>query len=51
MMIFIRGLGEFLTRGGDISGFPAFIQPIGHGSVLGIPIPLLVFLAAAASGT
>ena len=48
MMIFIRGLGEFLTRGGDISGFPSFIQPIGHGSVLGIPIPLLVFLAAAA---
>ncbi len=47
MMIFIRGLGEFLTRGGDISGFPSFIQPIGHGSVLGIPIPLLVFLAAA----
>ncbi len=47
MMIFIRGLGEFLTRGGDISGFPAFIQPIGHGSVLGIPIPLLVFIAAA----
>jgi simple sugar transport system permease protein len=48
MMIFIRGLGEFLTRGGDISGFPDFIRPIGHGSVLGIPIPLLVFLAAAA---
>ncbi len=48
MMIFIRGLGEFLTRGGDISGFPSFIRPIGHGSLLGIPIPLLVFLAAAA---
>ena len=25
MMIFLRGLGEFLTRGGDISGFPAFL--------------------------
>lgn len=48
MMIFIRGLGEFLTRGGDVSGFPAFIQPIGHGSVLGMPIPLLVFLVAGA---
>ena len=47
MMIFLRGLGEFLTRGGDVSGFPAFIQPIGHGSLLGIPIPMLVFLAAA----
>jgi simple sugar transport system permease protein len=46
MMIFLRGLGEFLTRGGDISGFPEFIQPIGHGSLLGIPIPLMVLLAA-----
>ena len=25
MMIFLRGLGEFLTRGGDISGFPTFV--------------------------
>ena len=45
MMIFVRGLGEFLTRGGDISGFPAFLQPIGHGSLAGIPIPLLIFIA------
>jgi simple sugar transport system permease protein len=48
MMIFLRGLGEFLTRGGDISGFPDFIQPLGHGSLLGIPIPLLILLAAVA---
>lgn len=47
MMIFLRGLGEFLTRGGDISGFPAFIRPLGHGSVLGVPVPLIVFLACA----
>jgi simple sugar transport system permease protein len=46
MMIFLRGLGEFLTRGGDISGFPEFIQPLGHGSLLGIPIPLLILIAA-----
>jgi simple sugar transport system permease protein len=45
MMIFLRGLGEFLTRGGDVSGFPAFLAPIGYGSVLGIPIPLLIFIA------
>jgi len=48
MMIFLRGLGEFLTRGGDISGFPTFLAPIGHGSVLGVPVPMLIFLAAAA---
>ncbi len=47
MMIFLRGLGEFLTRGGDISGFPAFIAPIGYGSIFGIPIPLLIFIACA----
>ena len=45
MMIFLRGLGEFLTRGGDVSGFPAFLQPIGHGSILGMPIPLLILIA------
>ena len=47
MMIFLRGLGEFLTRGGDISGFPDFIAPIGHGSLLGVPVPLILFALAA----
>ena len=47
MMIFLRGLGEFLTKGGDISGFPDFLHGIGHGFILGIPVPLLLFFAAA----
>lgn len=47
MMIFLRGLGEFLTRGGDISGFPSYLAPIGHGAIFGIPVPMLIFLAAA----
>lgn len=47
MMIFLRGLGEFLTRGGDISGFPAFMNTLGHGSLLGVPVPMVVFLVAA----
>ena len=47
MMIFLRGLGEFLTRGGDISGFPPAMQAIGQGSLLGVPVPLLIFLATA----
>jgi len=47
MMIFLRGLGEFLTRGGDISGFPDFMAPIGHGTLLGVPVPLLIFAVAA----
>lgn len=49
MMIFLRGLGEFLTRGGDISGFPAFVAPIGHGSLLGLPVPLLILVACVAA--
>ena len=47
MMIFLRGLGEFLTRGGDISGFPEYMNVLGHGSLLGIPVPMIVFIAAA----
>jgi simple sugar transport system permease protein len=47
MMIFLRGLGEFLTRGGDISGFPDFLREIGHGAIYGVPTPMLIFLAAA----
>ncbi|NJK43652.1 MAG: oligosaccharide flippase family protein, partial [Pleurocapsa sp. SU_196_0] len=47
MMIFLRGLGEFLTRGGDISGFPEFLEPIGHGLILGVPVPLILFGLAA----
>lgn len=47
MMIFLRGLGEFLTRGGDISGFPEYMNVLGHGSVMGVPVPMIVFLVAA----
>jgi len=47
MMIFLRGLGEFLTRGGDISGFPDFLHDIGHGFILGIPVPMVMFLIVA----
>ncbi len=47
MMIFLRGLGEFLTRGGDISGFPDFMNLLGHGTLAGIPVPLIVFALAA----
>ncbi len=48
MMIFLQGLGEFLTRGGDISGFPDFMNVLGHGSLVGIPVPMIIFLLAAA---
>jgi simple sugar transport system permease protein len=47
MMILMRGIGEFMSRGKDITGFPQFVQNIGQGEVLGVPIPLLVFIACA----
>ena len=51
MMIFLRGVGEFLTRGGDISGFPPFVVQLGQGTLFGIPIPLLIFIACVAMWT
>lgn len=48
MMIFLRGLGEFLTRGGSVSGFPEELVGLGQGTLVGIPIPLLVFAVCAA---
>jgi len=48
MMIFIRGLGELITRGGSISGMPEAFNYIGQGIFLGIPVPMLIFLGAVA---
>ena len=48
MMIFLRGLGEFLTHGGDISGFPPFVLSLGNGLLLGVPVPLWIFAGCAA---
>ena len=47
MMILMRGIGEFMSQGKDITGFPDFVQNIGQGTILGIPIPLIVFMASA----
>lgn len=48
MMIFLRGLGEFLTRGGSVSGFPPELATLGQGTLIGIPVPLLIFAACVA---
>jgi len=45
-MILLAGLGEFFTRGGDISGFPPFVATLGHGSIAGVPVPLVLFAGA-----
>ncbi|SJZ73818.1 ABC transporter permease [Consotaella salsifontis] len=46
MMIFLRGLGEFITRGGDVAGFPPYVVALGQGTLLGIPVPLIILIAA-----
>lgn len=46
-MILLRGLGEFLTRGGDISGMPEAFLAIGNSAILGVPMPMVIFLVAA----
>jgi simple sugar transport system permease protein len=46
-MIFLRGLGEFLTHGGDISGFPPLVLAMGNGLWLGVPVPLWIFAGCA----
>jgi simple sugar transport system permease protein len=40
-----EGISLNVTRGGAISGFPPEFLEIGNGSLLGIPIPMLIFIA------
>ena len=47
-MTLVEGLNVLMTKGDVISGFPPPILFIGNGVVLGIPMPILVFLACAA---
>ncbi|SQI46334.1 Autoinducer 2 import system permease protein lsrC [Serratia plymuthica] len=46
-MTLITGLNILLSNGAVISGFPAVIQYFGNGSLLGIPVALLLFLLVA----
>lgn len=46
-MTLIKGIAIGLTRGGILSSFPAPIVFIGNGSVFGIPVVVLIFVAAA----
>jgi ribose/xylose/arabinose/galactoside ABC-type transport system permease subunit len=47
MMTLLKGLAIGVTRGNIVSGFPKPIVLIGNSTVLGVPLPLLVFLACA----
>ena len=46
-MTLIKGISIGVTRGGILSGFPAPILFIGNGTIFGIPVVMLIFVAAA----
>ena len=42
------GFGIVLSKGSAVTGFPASFQTIGGGSILGIPVPMILFVIAIA---
>jgi simple sugar transport system permease protein len=46
-MMMINGISLVITKGYVISGFPSTILMVGNNSILGIPIPILIFLVCA----
>ena len=47
-MILLKGFSIVITKGYVISGFPPLILFIGNGQVLGIPMPMILFITGAA---
>jgi len=47
-MTTVNGIGIYLSRGAALSGMPRIVRFIGADTLLGIPVPLIIFLAAAA---
>ncbi len=45
MMTLLSGISVGMTRGNIVSGFPDAIVFFGNGTVVGIPVPLLIFIA------
>jgi simple sugar transport system permease protein len=46
-MLFFQGISLNITKGGSLSSFPEGFLAIGSKSILGIPIPLLIFAGVA----
>lgn len=43
-----RGIAVGITKGKTVTGFPPLLSAIGHGTVLGVPVPFVLFLTACA---
>jgi ribose/xylose/arabinose/galactoside ABC-type transport system permease subunit len=48
-MIFVKGFALAITKGYVVAGFPATFLVLGSGSLLGLPVPFLIFAACAAT--
>jgi ribose/xylose/arabinose/galactoside ABC-type transport system permease subunit len=48
MMIFLRGVALIVTRGSIIAGFPDNFLYLGNGTIIGVPLPLIIFLGVVA---
>lgn len=46
-MILLNGVAIVLTKGYVISGFPDPVRFIGNGEILGVPMPMIIFVACA----
>jgi len=46
-MTMVKGIAIGLTHGGVIAGFPPFMVFMGNGSVFGVPVVVIVFVAVA----
>ncbi len=50
-MMLVKGIAVAATRGGVIGGFPSAIQFLGNGTLLGVPVSMIIFgICAAAVG-
>ncbi|RJT41539.1 ABC transporter permease [Rahnella woolbedingensis] len=47
-MTMVNGVGIYLSRGAAISGMPDIVRFIGAETLLGVPVPLIIFLLTAA---
>jgi simple sugar transport system permease protein len=46
-MTIVNGIGISLTKGAALSGMPMLVKELGSATLLGIPLPLIVFLCVA----
>ena len=46
-MTAVKGIAVFATSGGVIGGFPAAILFLGNGTLLGFPVPMIIFILCA----